>query len=198
VRFSSYDVLGGPPIFWPASRSASCWSSCRQWRSSFLRLLLFCLLFLAGILTMLEMWVSDSRSTCSEWEEKWTYWNFVAIDGIIRKQLSRACQNHPANKSGVKLIYDRLYAGQCVLVSGSHLEHMTRCLFSVWRLRSCWCVAPSLTREWVCNLLVQLFLILARAVTLGSKSRRTHDHILLSHLRLPQHGVPGPCIYIPQ
>jgi hypothetical protein len=59
-------------------------------------------------------------------------------------------------------------------------------------------VAPSLTRGWVCNLPVQLFLVLARAVTLGSKSRRTHDHILLSHLRLPQPGGPGPCIYVPQ
>jgi hypothetical protein len=39
---------------------------------------------------------------------------------------------------------------------------------------------------------------LARAVTLVSKSRRTHDHILLSHLRLPQPGGPGPCIYFPQ
>jgi hypothetical protein len=35
-------------------------------------------------------------------------------------------------------------------------------------------------------------------VTLGSKSRRTHDHILLSHLRLPQLGRPAPRIYIPQ
>jgi hypothetical protein len=41
------------------------------------------------------------------------------------------------------------------------------------------------------NLLVQLLLGLARAVTLGSKFRRTHDHILLSHLRLPQLGEPG-------
>jgi hypothetical protein len=53
-------------------------------------------------------------------------------------------------------------------------------------------------RGSVCNLLVQLFLVLARAVTLGSKSRRIHDHILLSHLRLPQPGGPGPRIYIPQ
>jgi hypothetical protein len=45
--------------------------------------------------------------------------------------------------------------------------------------------APSLTRGWVCNLLVQLLLGLARVVTLGSKSRRTHNHILLSDLRLP-------------
>jgi hypothetical protein len=37
-----------------------------------------------------------------------------------------------------------------------------------------------------------------RAVTLGSGSRRTHDRILLSHLRLPQPGGPGPHICIPQ
>jgi hypothetical protein len=59
-------------------------------------------------------------------------------------------------------------------------------------------VAPSLTRGRVCNLLVQLFLGLARAVTLGSKSRRTHGHILLSHLRLTQPGGPGSRIYIRQ
>jgi hypothetical protein len=75
---------------------------------------------------------------------------------------------------------------------------MTRFLFSVWQLRISWYGAPSLTRGWVCNLLVQLLLGLARAVTLGSKSRRTHDHILLSHLRLPQLGGPGSRIYIPQ
>jgi hypothetical protein len=59
-------------------------------------------------------------------------------------------------------------------------------------------VAPSLTRGRVCNLLVQLLLGLARAVTLGSKSLRNHGYILLSHLRLPQPGGPGPRIYIPQ
>jgi hypothetical protein len=53
-------------------------------------------------------------------------------------------------------------------------------------------------RGWICNLLVQLLLGLARAVTLGSKSRRTHGHILLSHLRLAQPGGPGPRIYILQ
>jgi hypothetical protein len=31
-----------------------------------------------------------------------------------------------------------------------------------------------------------LILGLARAVTLGLESRRTHDHILLSYLKLPQ------------
>jgi hypothetical protein len=66
------------------------------------------------------------------------------------------------------------------------------------QLRVCYFVAPSLTRGRVCNLLVQLFLGLARAVTLGSKSRRTHGLILLSHLGLPQLGGPGSHIYIPQ
>jgi hypothetical protein len=70
--------------------------------------------------------------------------------------------------------------------------------FFVWQLRVSWCGAPSLTRGCVCNLLVQLLLVLAKAVTLGSKSRRTHDPILLSHLRLPQPRGPGPRIYIPQ
>jgi hypothetical protein len=75
---------------------------------------------------------------------------------------------------------------------------MTRSFVSVWQLWVSWCSTPSLTRGWVCNLLVQLLLVLARAVTLGSKSRRTRDHILLSHLRLPQPGVPGFRIYIPR
>jgi hypothetical protein len=52
-------------------------------------------------------------------------------------------------------------------------------------------------RGWVYNLLVQLLLGLARAVTLGSKSRRTRDRILLSQLRLSQPGGPGSRIYIP-
>jgi hypothetical protein len=33
---------------------------------------------------------------------------------------------------------------------------------------------------------------------LPEQSRRTHDHILLSHLRLPKPGGPGSRIYIPQ
>jgi hypothetical protein len=96
-----------------------------------------------------------------------------------------------------KLIYYWTSVGQPVLVSSSHLEPMTRFLFSVWLSRVSWCGAPSLTRGWVCNLLAQLLLDLDRAVTLGPISHRTHDHILLSHLRLPQPGGPGPRIYIP-
>jgi hypothetical protein len=58
-------------------------------------------------------------------------------------------------------------------------------IFSVWRLWVSWCGAPFLTRGWACNLLVQLLLGLAWAVTFVSKSCRTHDHILRSHLRPP-------------
>jgi hypothetical protein len=38
---SSYDGLGGPPIFWPASRSASCGRAVGSGGPFFLRLLLF-------------------------------------------------------------------------------------------------------------------------------------------------------------
>jgi hypothetical protein len=77
------------------------------------------------------------------------------------------------------------------------LQGLSRCrapeFFSVWRLR-----LSSLARGCFCNLLVQMLLGLARAVILGSKSCRTHDHILLSHLRLSQLWGPGHRIYIPQ
>jgi hypothetical protein len=94
------------------------------------------------------------------------------------------------HRSGqVRLFCDRRSVGQSVLVSAPPTwPDFYYCLaFADFMLLS-----PSLTRGRVCNLLVQF------AVTLGSKSRRTHDHILLSHLRLPQPGGPDPCIYIPQ
>jgi hypothetical protein len=50
-------------------------------------------------------------------------------------------------------------------------------------LSPCYFMAPFLMRERICNLL--LLLCLTRAVPLGSESRGTQDHILLSHfLRL--------------
>jgi hypothetical protein len=80
------------------------------------------------------------------------------------------------------------------LASGAHDQIFVFCLtiagFLMW--------GTAVTRGWVWNLLVQLILVLARAVTLLSKSRRTHGHILVSHLRLPQLGLTGPRIYIPQ
>jgi hypothetical protein len=48
----------------------------------------------------------------------------------------------------------------------------------VRQLRVCWCGALSLTRGWVWRL--QVLLALASAAILGSESRGTRDHILLS------------------
>jgi hypothetical protein len=69
--------------------------------------------------------------------------------------------------------------------------------FIVCQMWVSWCEAPSLTRGWVCNLLVQLLLGLARAVTLGSKSGRTHNHIL-PHWDSSNLEDQVPRIYIPQ
>jgi hypothetical protein len=52
---------------------------------------------------------------------------------------------------------------------------------TVRQLRVCWCGAPSLTRGWVCRL--QFLLALTSVVILGSESRGTHGHILLSQIR---------------
>jgi hypothetical protein len=49
------------------------------------------------------------------------------------------------------------------------------------QLRVCWCGAPSLKGGRVCRL--QLLLALASAVILGSESRGTREHILLSQIR---------------
>jgi hypothetical protein len=94
----------------------------------------------------------------------------------------------------LKLSYDR----PVCLGVGSHLEPMIRLFFSVWQLRVSWREASSLTRRWVCNLLIQWLMSFSRAVTLGSKSRRTRDHILLSRWRPSQPGEPGPRMYITQ
>jgi hypothetical protein len=58
--------------------------------------------------------------------------------------------------------------------SGTH----DQMFITLGHLQSSCCWAPFLARGRVCNLLMQL------SVTLRSKYRRTHDYILLSHLRL--------------
>jgi hypothetical protein len=52
---------------------------------------------------------------------------------------------------------------------------------TVRQLLVCWCGALSLTRQRVCRL--QLLLVLASAVILGSESRGTRDHMLLAQIR---------------
>jgi hypothetical protein len=66
------------------------------------------------------------------------------------------------------------------------------------QLRVCYFVAPSLTRGRVCNLPYNCFWALPEQPLLCRSPAQLNDHILLSHLRLPQPGGPGSRIYIPQ
>jgi hypothetical protein len=80
------------------------------------------------------------------------------------------------------------------------LASLAWCRVPIWsqwrrRLRVSWCVAPFLTRGWVRNLLVQLLMGLARAVNLGPKSRRAHDHIILSFETPPTWRARSPYLY---
>jgi hypothetical protein len=52
---------------------------------------------------------------------------------------------------------------------------------TVRQLRVCWCGTPSLTSGRVCSL--ELLLVIASAVIIGSYSLGTHDHTLLSQIR---------------
>jgi hypothetical protein len=75
-------------------------------------------------------------------------------------------------------------------------EFQYQIFVTVRQLWVCWCRAPSLTRGRVCRL--QLLLILASAVILGSESRRTHDHILLSPFReFLNRRAKSPYLYPP-
>jgi hypothetical protein len=69
-------------------------------------------------------------------------------------------------------------------LSGTRNQFFFLLGISFRQLRVCYFVAPSLTRERVCNL--KLLLVLASAVPLGSESHGTEDRILLSKfLSLP-------------
>jgi hypothetical protein len=97
------------------------------------------------------------------------------------------------NKLKLKLSCDLPSVGQSVLVSGSHLQLMTRC-FSVLTIAG-FLMCGVLSDERIgLYLLVQLLLVLVRAVTFRFKSRRTRDHILLSHLESPNLEARSPFI----
>jgi hypothetical protein len=75
--------------------------------------------------------------------------------------------------------------------SGDH-NHI---IFLLSELQLCSSGAPPLTREWICSL--QLLLVLASAVILGTESSTTHDHILLSQFcDCPTWRASSPCVYI--
>jgi hypothetical protein len=87
---------------------------------------------------------------------------------------------------------ERHSVGPFILGPSLHLGPMTRFLFLLDMCGLHVVGAQSLTRRRICNSLIQF------AVTLGSKSRTTVDHMLLSHLKFPQPGRPGSRIYFPR
>jgi hypothetical protein len=129
--------------------------------------------------TLLSFHILYARTVCFD-AQLWTETAFtvseVEVEVILRLTVSRPVRLGVRRPSGTR---DQFF----------FLLEM-----SFKQLRVCYFVSPSLTRGRACKLLVQLLLGLARAVTLGSKSRRTHGDVLLSPLRLPQSGGPGPRI----
>jgi hypothetical protein len=84
-------------------------------------------------------------------------------------------------RSESELLYDWRFTANQFVLAPSPLR-LTAWIFS--QLHTCGhspYITSSLTRGWVCHL--QLLLALASAFILGSESRGTHDHILLSQIR---------------
>jgi hypothetical protein len=66
---------------------------------------------------------------------------------------------------------------------------ITSCRYvAVWNMRSYFCGKPLSREDGSANV----------AQSFNGSILLEHVTIFLSHLRLPQHGLPGSCIYIPQ
>jgi hypothetical protein len=95
-----------------------------------------------------------------------------------------------------KLCYDRRSVGQSLLLSSPIWGPRPDFLLLSNSLRVCSCETPSLTRGRVFHL--QLLLVLASGVILGSEYRGTHDHILLAQIHdSPNLETRFPYLYPP-
>jgi hypothetical protein len=90
-----------------------------------------------------------------------------------------------------KLYSERRSVGQFVLVSGP--------LWGPWSDFNFLCLATTFFLLHVgCPLWREDGSVICSAITHWLESHKTHNHRLMSHLRLPQPGGPGPFIYMPQ
>jgi hypothetical protein len=87
---------------------------------------------------------------------------------------------HRQNQSQ-ELLYDGRFTANHLVLVPSPLRPTTSTFFQLNTCDYSPYVTSSMTRGWVCHL--QLLLVLASAVILGSESRGTRDHILLSQIR---------------
>jgi hypothetical protein len=95
----------------------------------------------------------------------------------------RSCLNggsRPAAYSSSPTLRPTVSRSVCLGVKHPSGVH-DQILITVRQLRVCWCGPLSLTRGRDCRL--QLLLALTNTVILGSESRGTRDHILLSQIR---------------
>jgi hypothetical protein len=136
---------------------------------------------------------------------------WILLDNIQRfspnltgNRLPHRCRDQPVNavwensrcllEEERRLLYDWRPISQYALVSSTLVGLATRYYF----LSECCCLTFTVLFLWgvlsdertgsaICSVIIQ-----------WSESRRTRNHTLLSHLRLPQPGEPGSRIYIPQ
>jgi hypothetical protein len=104
---------------------------------------------------------------------------------------------HGPPKLKLKLNYFWQSVGQSILVSSSRLEPMTRILFSVWQLQVSCCGAPSLTREWVCNLFVHCFWALQEQSLWGASPAELGPYLSVSFETSQTWRARSPYLYSP-
>jgi hypothetical protein len=106
-------------------------------------------------------------------ESRWTQDHILFSQFLRLPQLGRPGPHIyiPQLKLKLKLIYNQQSVGQSVLVSGTHLGPRDQFFFLLEivlrQLRLCYFIAPSLTREWVCNLIYNCFWPLPEQSLLG-------------------------------
>jgi hypothetical protein len=133
----------------------------------------------------------------------WSSWPVAGPSG---------CKLTSSQQSGIKYASPNTSPYLCLI----HPIRSSKLLYDRWSVSMPGCRAPFGTRDQIllpvgmllseicglvsvgCPLWREDGSAICSAITQWSESHRTHNHTLLSHLRLPQPGGPGSRIYIPQ